>query len=465
MSSRSEVETFALRSARDYAAAHGLNLVSAFDDTLCGDLARFEILRRLRRSYPSIRGRGARQPYRGAAHAMKDWPKERWRKLYLREAVEQRAWSVMTRGLRDYLIRVAEDDGALVRDAEDPLDALVRALGVHTGEADLVRASLRTLQRDGFLSEGSRSLFVANLPLAQAWEHRDTRAATQPPERAAPPGKAQGKSSKERVRQFRERQRLAAVERQADLDKPKGATDAATEQTTVLRVTASVTSPVAFVTSNAAGSVTDDVTGSRGSRNPRISETFLDPKTENQKDLHPQIGRASRVTPDVTSSVTGVTSPGSSAGEEKKDDPIDFSTKPERAELPSIEERAIEVQSRPALAMVAHPDRWPEVVSVARAFANASGLPEPRLGKYERDSGVRALVALYATGFTQAELEHVATLVPRQPWWTQPGKRLGLSSLTIEVVRRNLPSAGPPRPASPHVAKILAEVQRRREAG
>ena len=54
MSSRSEVETFALRNARDYAAAHGLNLVSAFDDTLCGDIARFEILRRLRRSYPSI---------------------------------------------------------------------------------------------------------------------------------------------------------------------------------------------------------------------------------------------------------------------------------------------------------------------------------------------------------------------------------------------------------------------------
>ena len=56
MSSRSEVETFTLRSARDYAAAHGLNLLSAFDDTLCGDVARFEILRRLRRSYPSITG-------------------------------------------------------------------------------------------------------------------------------------------------------------------------------------------------------------------------------------------------------------------------------------------------------------------------------------------------------------------------------------------------------------------------
>jgi len=42
---------------------------------------------------------------------MKDWAKERWRKLYLREALDQRLWSVMARGLRDYLIRLAEDDG------------------------------------------------------------------------------------------------------------------------------------------------------------------------------------------------------------------------------------------------------------------------------------------------------------------------------------------------------------------
>jgi hypothetical protein len=54
MSSRSEVEIFALRSARDYAAAHGLKLVSAFDDTLSGDVARLAMLRRLRRSFPDV---------------------------------------------------------------------------------------------------------------------------------------------------------------------------------------------------------------------------------------------------------------------------------------------------------------------------------------------------------------------------------------------------------------------------
>ena len=119
----------------------------------------------------------------------------------MREAVEQRAWSVMTRGLRDYLIRVAEDDGALVRDAEDPIDALVRALGVHAEEAELVGASLRLLQKDGsFVTGTARSLFVGNLAAAQAHGNTARSAAqqNQPPERAAPPEKAQRKSSKER---------------------------------------------------------------------------------------------------------------------------------------------------------------------------------------------------------------------------------------------------------------------------
>ena len=395
---------------------------------------------------------------------MKDWPRERWRKLYLREAVEQRAWSVMTRGLRDYLIRVAEDDGALVRDAEDPIEALMRALAPHAAEVELVRASLCLLQEDGFLSRSGRSLFVCNLQAAQAWERRDERPAPQLPDRTAPQEKARPKPSKERVRQFRERQRLAAADRQGRPDETNPASDAGTDQATAISVTASVTSPVTFVTSNAAAGVTNDVTGSRGFRNPKSSENFLDLRTESQKDLLPQITRTNRVTSTVTGSVTRVTSAGPAADEKKEDAPIDFLGRPEEAAQLPIGERATGVQNHPALASVVYPERWPEVLGVARAFARASGFPEPRLGKYERDSGVRAVVELYATGFTQAELEHVAALVPKQPWWSQSGKRLGLSSLTIEVARRNLPGVGPP-PVSPQVAKILAEVQRRREAG
>ena len=144
---------------------------------------------------------------------MKDWAKERWRKLYLREALDQRLWSVMARGLRDYLIRLAEDDGALIRDADDPVEALLLALDAHADEADLVRGAIVLLRRDGFLSGSSRSMFVRNLPTAQTWEPRPSV----PPEPEVPPRSAPVSSSNERVRQFRQRQRQAANSARATL--------------------------------------------------------------------------------------------------------------------------------------------------------------------------------------------------------------------------------------------------------
>jgi hypothetical protein len=65
---------------------------------------------------------------------------------------------VTARGLRDYLIRLAEDDGALIRDADEPVEALLTVLGAHEGEAELVRGALELLRRDGFLGGGARSL-------------------------------------------------------------------------------------------------------------------------------------------------------------------------------------------------------------------------------------------------------------------------------------------------------------------
>jgi hypothetical protein len=139
---------------------------------------------------------------------MKDWSKERWRKLYLREALEQRLWSVMARGLRDYLIRLADDDGALIRDADDPVEALLTVLGAHDEEAELVRGAIELLRRDGFLGGGARSLTVRNLPVAQSWEAR-APSAVSAPERAVVelPSPI---SSTERVRRHRERLREAS---------------------------------------------------------------------------------------------------------------------------------------------------------------------------------------------------------------------------------------------------------------
>jgi len=147
---------------------------------------------------------------------------------------------------------------------------------------------------------------------------------------------------------------------------------------------------------------------------------------------------------------------------EDEDDHLDLSLDSEERSKTSIRERALAVRDQPALAATTHPERWPEVVGVAQAFARASGLPEHRLGEHGADAGVRSIVALYAAGFTQIELERVAKFVPKQPWWRS--KALGLSSLSPEVVRRNL-SAAISSDLSPRLAKVLADVERRREVG
>lgn len=372
---------------------------------------------------------------------MKDWSKERWRKLYLREALEQRHWSVMARGLRDYLIRLAEDDGALIRDADEPVDALLQALGAHADEAEFVRAAIVLLCRDGFLARGPRSLFVQNLPEAQTWEPRVTTA-------VHVPGKAAPASSKERVRRFRERQREAA----------NGGSVAG-----VTGNAPTVTSDTSGVTASVTETVTGNAAPSRGSRDPEISQSFSDLQTDIQPAHPPRSARtrdeASTVT-SVTSAVTQCASvPTESEGD---DDHFEFSGNSAEPSKPSVTERALALRQRPTLALTSHPEQWPEVVGVAQAFARGSGFPAHRLGEHGSDAGVRAIVALYAAGFTQLELERVAEFVPKQPWWKS--KALGLSSLSPEVVRRNL-SAAVASNLSPRLAKVLADVERRREAG
>jgi len=359
----------------------------------------------------------------------------------------------MARGLRDYLIRLAEDDGALIRDSDDPSEDLLRALGAHPGEAELVRASIQLLRQDGFLSGSARSIFVRNLPTAQAWEPRESPHAAELP---AKPGAA--RSSNERVREFRARQR----------DRKRAESDAGPERAVTSSVTDGVTSAVTSPAVSVTDSVTSTVTSSRGSRNIKSSDNFLDLQEDKETDLLLSSTRASAVTSTVTSSVTAdVTSSVSvpRARDEDDEDKSNFGQSWEELLSAPIGARANKVREQPAIAAVTHPQRWPEIAAVAQTFALAAGLPEQRLGEYDRDSGVRALVALYAAGFTQAELEHVAAVVPKQSWWSASGKRLGLSSLSIEVARRNLPGVGPPREASPTVAKVLANVQRRRQAG
>jgi len=195
---------------------------------------------------------------------MKDWSKERWRKLYLREALEQRRWPLMARGLRDYLLRLADDDGALIRDADDPIGALLLALGAHDGEAELVVAAIELLLRDGFLLGDARSIFISNLPAAQS-RNSSTVSGLASETVVAPSSRG---SSTERVRRHRERLRQASGSEPPTLRSATG---------NVSGDSRTVTSGVATrVTSGVSCNVASSVSASRGSRNPISSGNFLD---------------------------------------------------------------------------------------------------------------------------------------------------------------------------------------------
>jgi hypothetical protein len=89
------------------------------------------------------------------------------------------------------------------------------------------------------------------------------------------------------------------------------------------------------------------------------------------------------------------------------------------------------------------PQRWPEVVAVAEALAEAAGQPQPTLGHYDRDSGVRAVVALYAQGYLKSDLLRVARALPTRPFWNRPECARDLATLSPVVVRRELAEQNP----------------------
>lgn len=94
--------------------------------------------------------------------------RESYRKLYVRESAEDRMLPIFARGLRDYLLRHAQEDGTLLKKTKDWKDDLARALGVHRSETKCFKDALERLLENGFLTfEGGR-LWITRFEEAQA---------------------------------------------------------------------------------------------------------------------------------------------------------------------------------------------------------------------------------------------------------------------------------------------------------
>jgi hypothetical protein len=80
-----------------------------------------------------------------------DFRREPWRKLYVRENLDHAGWPLLARGLRDYLIRMARDDGTLLAITADPGKDLASAVGACGPEIDETFHAVSLMLRDGYL--------------------------------------------------------------------------------------------------------------------------------------------------------------------------------------------------------------------------------------------------------------------------------------------------------------------------
>ncbi len=93
--------------------------------------------------------------------------RESYRKLYVRESAEDRMMPLLARGLRDYLLRHAAEDGTLLKKSQRPHEDLGLALSVHRTEMGKFKEALKLLVESGYLSfEGGR-LWITRFEEAQ----------------------------------------------------------------------------------------------------------------------------------------------------------------------------------------------------------------------------------------------------------------------------------------------------------
>jgi|SRR6188768_493935 len=389
----------------------------------------------------------------------RDWSREPWIKQHVREPLDELLWPLVQRAVRDYLRKRAEADGTLIADRDDPIDALVRALGAHEPEAALARQAVVELLREGVLESDGRSISMPERPASQA---RMPAPLEEQSPSGAPPAPRQ--TSTNRVREHRERKRN---ERNAQ---------------------AGVSSPVSAVPEGASLPVSlcvpPGVSPSRADRNQEPLHSQKD--LRNQIDIHHHPAAEARagggVSLPVSLSVSGETGEdddddetldratdksGAGGNEENREPAVRAPASLAEALRLEIAARAALVVDKAELADTLRPDQWPEVRAVAAAFATARECPTQPLGRYAQDNTVERAVALFAAGYSQSDLVHVIRAVAKQEW--AKGKGLG-SLLTFKVVDANRPRplAKTEANLSPRAAAVLARVRegrRTREAG
>lgn len=109
------------------------------------------------------------------------WDRERWVKLYVNEPADQKRWSVITRAIRDHLLRYVDEEGIIFVRTDNPTEDLLAAMGHVPGHVrDTVGQAIKELLEDGYLVHKGGRLSIRNLKVAQgARSHEAERKAAQ----------------------------------------------------------------------------------------------------------------------------------------------------------------------------------------------------------------------------------------------------------------------------------------------
>ncbi len=297
---------------------------------------------------------------------MKNFERERWRKLFIRENAQQRAiWPLMQRGIRDYCVRLADDDGtlAIVLRCGDPVEAVLSVLGAHPAEQEHARAAVAGLLEDGFLLAEDGRVSVARLAEAQgegsepgAFERASATA-------AGPPAPL---SAAERARRYRAEQR-----RKRDATRDEASRSTVTERHETTRDAPSQ----------------DSVTVSRGNSQKEASEALLDSQKSQTNQTNSATGErdardAVSVTVRDASPVTGARDIQALAAAYLRD----------------------EFTGRNGGIGGGVAENWPEVLSVFSTAAEAWGNPITIRGGL-KDPRLKFTLERFAEGFTVERLQ------------------------------------------------------------
>lgn len=93
--------------------------------------------------------------------------RESYRKLYVAESAEHQLIALASRGLRDYLLRFAAEDGTLLPSTSDPIGDMMVVLRARPSDRKLVSAALADLQRVGYLKLERKRLWIVRFEEAQ----------------------------------------------------------------------------------------------------------------------------------------------------------------------------------------------------------------------------------------------------------------------------------------------------------